>query len=74
MALLVDQYDEDWGRLRWLMVRCEATILDDGDERAAALASLEKRYPQYSAMALASLGLPVIALEPISVSRWSAAR
>jgi PPOX class probable F420-dependent enzyme len=71
-VLLVDHYDEDWRHLRWLMVRATATILDRGPEREAALAALEQRYPQYQAMRLASLGLPVIALTPIAVRRWAA--
>ena len=71
VAFLLDRYDEDWSRLRWLLVRARADILDGGDEREAALAALEARYPQYAAMALAKLGLPVIALDPVRVSRWS---
>jgi PPOX class probable F420-dependent enzyme len=71
-TLLVDHYDEDWNQLRWLMVRSLARILDDGNERDASLAALERRYPQYAAMHLASLGLPVIALNPVSIARWSA--
>jgi PPOX class probable F420-dependent enzyme len=73
VALLLDRYDEDWGRLRWLLVRARARILEGGDERAAALAALEARYPQYAAMRLAALGLPVIALDPVGVSRWRGA-
>ena len=71
-ALLVDRYDEDWRRLRWLLVHAHALILEEGEAREVALAVLERRYPQYAAMGLASLGLPVIALEPVAVSRWSA--
>jgi PPOX class probable F420-dependent enzyme len=70
-VLLVDRYDEDWGRLRWLLVRARATVLEDGAERAAALAALEARYLQYAAMGLATLGLPVIALRPVAVRRWA---
>lgn len=70
VALLLDRYDEDWSRLRWLLVRARARILEDGDERVAALAALEARYPQYAAMGLAGLGLPVIALDPLTASRW----
>jgi PPOX class probable F420-dependent enzyme len=80
-VLLFDEYDEDWGKLRWLSIRASGIILeadaDDGaagdDERAKALAALERRYPQYAAMGLSVLGLPVIALAPTSVSRWAAA-
>lgn len=73
VVLLLDRYDDDWSRLRWLLIRARATILDGGPERGAALAALERRYPQYAAMGLAGLGLPVIALEPLSVSRWAGA-
>ena len=71
-VLLVDHYDEDWRRLRWVSVRARAFILDGSEERTAALAALAQRYPQYAAMGLATLGLPVIALEPTAVRRWSA--
>jgi coenzyme F420-0:L-glutamate ligase / coenzyme F420-1:gamma-L-glutamate ligase len=71
-VLLVDRYLEDWGQLRWLLIRARASILEQGQEHGAALLALEHRYPQYTAMGLASLGLPVIALDPTAVSRWSA--
>lgn len=71
-VLLVDRYAEDWANLRWLMIRASATIVEEGPERAIALAALERRYAQYATMRLSSLGLPVIALRPLAVSRWSA--
>ena len=71
-VLLLDEYDDDWRRLRWLALRGHATILEGGNERAAALDALEARYAQYAAMRLAALDLPVIALAPQRVSRWVA--
>ena len=71
-VLLVDEYEEDWRRLRWLAVRADAEILERGPEREQALASLEARYPQYAAMELQGLGLPVIALTPTRITRWRA--
>ena len=71
-ALLLDRFDEDWSRLRWLLIRADALVLVAGAERAAALGALERRYGQYAAMGLGSLGLPVIALEPRSFSLWAA--
>jgi PPOX class probable F420-dependent enzyme len=87
-TLLVDRYDEDWRRLRWLMLSVRASILEANGESAAdaaavedgadavarrdALAALEARYPQYAAMSLAGLNLPVIRLDPEGVRRWSA--
>lgn len=72
-AFLADHYEEDWRRLRWLLIHARAAVLTEGEERAQALAALEQRYPQYAAMRLAGLGLPVIALAPLAVRRWSGA-
>jgi hypothetical protein len=69
--LLVDRYDDDWTRLRWLLIRAQASVVDDHPERQPALAALEVRYPQYAAMGLAGLGLPLIVLQPSAVSRWA---
>ena len=72
-TLLVDHYEDDWSRLRWLMIRASAQILEPGDDgRAEALDALEQRYPQYAEMRLARLTLPVIELTPTSVARWRA--
>ena len=74
VALLLDRYDEDWSRLRWLLVHARAEIREAGAERAQAVAALEARYPQYAAMGLGALDLPVIVLEPIRASRWRGER
>jgi PPOX class probable F420-dependent enzyme len=71
VALLVDRYDDDWTQLRWLLIRAQAAVLDDHPDRQPALAALEARYPQYAAMGLAGLGLPLIVLQPSAVSRWA---
>jgi PPOX class probable F420-dependent enzyme len=69
-VLLLDHYEEDWQRLRWLSIRGQASILENEPERVVALTALEGRYPQYGEMGLSSLGLPVIALLPVTLSRW----
>ena len=69
-TLLLDHYDEDWSRLRWLMIRGRTLILEPDDSgRREALAALEQRYSQYATMRLAALNLPVISLIPTHVSR-----
>ena len=45
VTLLIDEYDEDWTRLAWLMVRGRATVDDDPDD--AVMRALNARYPQY---------------------------
>ena len=72
VALTADHYDDaDWTRLRWVMVRGRAELLEGGPEHAAAHRHLRTRYRQYRAMDLAPL--PVIAIRIERVTRWSAA-
>jgi PPOX class probable F420-dependent enzyme len=71
-AFLVDQYDEDWTRLRYLLIHCTAEILETGSDRERALALLREKYSQYRSMPGFGDG-PVIRLAPQRVTRWSAA-
>lgn len=68
VALLADDYSEDWSRLWWARADATATILDrdeDMDDAERAIDSLAERYPQYR-MTRPS-GLAVAA----RVHRWS---
>lgn len=70
VTLTADHYDdEDWSRLRWVMVRGRAEILEDGAEHDEAQALLRAKYPQYRAMDLAPL--PVIAIRIQRATSWS---
>ena len=72
VTLTADHYDDDdWSRLRWVMVRGRAEILADGAEHDEAQARLRAKYPQYRAMDLAPL--PVIAIRIERATSWSAA-
>ena len=72
VTLTADRYDDDdWSRLRWVMVRGHAEILEGGAEHDDAQALLRDKYPQYRAMDLAPL--PVIAVRIARVTSWSAA-
>jgi PPOX class probable F420-dependent enzyme len=68
VALVVDRWDEDWGRLGWVMLRGRAEILSQGPEHDGAQALLRQRYPQYGSMDLAPL--PVIALRVARTTSW----
>jgi PPOX class probable F420-dependent enzyme len=67
-AFVADRYEEDWGRLGWVMLRGSAEILESGAEHDRAQTLLRTRYPQYRAMELA--GLPVIALRIARSTSW----
>ena len=72
-ALVVDDYDDDWTRLAWVLVRGPVTFVTDGDAHAAALALLRRRYVRYRTMALDDPDThPIIRLAPEHVRHWHA--
>lgn len=72
VTLSADHYDDaDWSRLRWVMLRGRAELLEGGAEHAAAHRLLRAKHRQYRAMDLAPL--PVIAIRIERVTSWSGA-
>jgi PPOX class probable F420-dependent enzyme len=69
VALIVDDYAEDWGRLAFVHVRGRARLIEAGDSgHADAVAALRGKYPQYEAMAIDES--PVIAIDELTASSW----
>lgn len=74
-AVVVDDYDDDWTRLAWVLVRGPAHLLTDRAAHAAALGLLRARYPQYVSMALEDPARhPAVRIEPARVALWRARR
>ena len=71
VSLVVDEYDEDWTKLRWVMVEGTARVAD-GAERARALGALVAKYPQYAAMELGTTAGDVLAVTPVRLVAWRA--
>lgn len=70
-ALLVDRWDEDWGRLGWIRLDGHGELVEPGSapaEHAAAVAALRLRYPPYRAQALEER--PLIRLTVDRVVAW----
>ncbi|HZP41220.1 MAG TPA: TIGR03668 family PPOX class F420-dependent oxidoreductase [Candidatus Binatia bacterium] len=73
-ALVVDDYDDDWTRLAWVLVRGPARVLD-ASAHPRALALLRARYAPYVGMALDDpVAHPIVRIEPARVVLWRAAR
>jgi PPOX class probable F420-dependent enzyme len=72
VSLVADVWDEDWNRLRWVMVEGQAAVVTDPDERARALDALVTKYPQYAAMNLKTTAGAVVAISPSRVIGWQA--
>ena len=69
VTILVDEYDEDWTSLWWIRLRGRARVLDDGEERARALALLAAKYAQYHEEPPDG---PVLAVDVTDVLEWRA--
>jgi PPOX class probable F420-dependent enzyme len=72
VALVIDQYDDDWSRLGYVLVQGRAEMLPPGDRaHAQVLVLLRERYLQYKTMALEKYA--VIAITPERIVSWGPA-
>jgi PPOX class probable F420-dependent enzyme len=70
-SLVVDEWHEDWSRLRWVIVEGRADVLRTGGEFDHAIEALREKYPQYRAMDLRTDGA-VLRLRTGRVLAWRA--
>jgi PPOX class probable F420-dependent enzyme len=69
VALLVDDYVEDWSQLAYLLVRGHAALLEPSTpDHAAAVALLRTKYAQYRAMVIEAQ--PIICIRPTRGYLW----
>lgn len=68
VTVIVDHYEDDWGRLWWIRLRGHARVLDQGPERERALELLKEKYPQYRSEPPEG---PVLAVDVTDVLEWS---
>jgi PPOX class probable F420-dependent enzyme len=69
VALLVDQYDEDWTRLWYVLIRGKAELVSASAERKRAIKRLRAKYRQYSADMLPD-DAPVLRITPSRITAW----
>ena len=69
VALLIDEYDEDWTRLWYVLVRGEAELVSASAEHKRAIQRLRAKYPQYDADMLAD-DAPVLRITPVRITAW----
>ncbi len=71
-SLLIDQYDDDWSRLGFVLIHGHAGLLQPIDPlHTQALVLLRERYFQYRTMELENHS--VIVITPDSVTSWGPA-
>lgn len=70
VAVLFDDYVEDWESLRGVLVSGSAVEISDAAEHAHAIEVLNAKFPQYPVLAALEPDDPVILIEPSSVASW----
>jgi PPOX class probable F420-dependent enzyme len=71
IALLIDQYDEDWAHLWYVLIRGIAKLIPKSahEEHASAIRKLRAKYPQYAQGMLAD-DAPIIRITPVRATFW----
>jgi PPOX class probable F420-dependent enzyme len=72
VALLIDEYSDDWTRLAFVLIHGRAGLVSDPEERRKASELLKDRYDQYSDVDLMSAERLIIGIEPYRVHVWRA--
>ena len=70
ISLVIDQWDEDWTRLRYVIVEGRADVLTGGAELARAVDLLVAKYPQYRTLGLSRASGAVIRVTPDRILSW----
>jgi PPOX class probable F420-dependent enzyme len=70
VALVIDDYDEDWTQLSYVLLHGNAAILTEGPLFTHAIAALREKYAQYHQMAIEDN--PMIAVQLTRVVSWGA--
>jgi PPOX class probable F420-dependent enzyme len=71
IAFLIDEYDEDWSQLWYILIRGKAKLIPKSAhaEHAKAIRKLRAKYPQYAQGMLAD-DAPVIRITPERATFW----
>jgi PPOX class probable F420-dependent enzyme len=70
VSLVIDEYNDDWDRLSYVIIQGSASLIDHGQEYDKALNTLCEKYEQYRKMKLDDLGLPVIKIVSNKIITW----
>ena len=68
VAIVIDDYSEDWAQLAYLLIWGRAEILTGGSALDKAIDLLRRKYPQYRTMALEER--PVLQITPTRAVAW----
>jgi PPOX class probable F420-dependent enzyme len=74
VSLVIDDYDEDWSKLAYVLIAGVAEIIEPegaaSREHNRAVELLRAKYPQYDSMAIEKK--PIIKITPVRATMWRA--
>ena len=70
VSLVVDEYDEEWTRLRYVIVEGRAEVLTGGPEFARGIDHLVAKYAQYRVLDLSRDAGSLIRIAPERLLHW----
>ena len=71
VSLVVDEYFEDWSRLKGLMIQGEASLIGNGEEYAFARKLLYEKYPPHMELyPIKEGGNMIIKVSPFKAVYW----
>ena len=69
-AIVIDDYDDDWTQLAYVLITGTTAMVDDEWEYGEMLALLRGRYPQYREMDLRFSNNTMVRITPTKVHAW----
>ena len=70
VSIVIDEYQEDWTRLRYVIIQGRADLLTGGPQFSHGVDLLMAKYSQYRALGLARESGLMIRVTPSRVSAW----
>jgi len=70
VALVIDDYADDWSQLAYVLVSGHAALVEQEEEYQRALGLLQERYPQYRTMTLVFPHNSMIRITPSNMHAW----
>ena len=72
VAVVMDEYDEDWTRLAWVLIQGTAEIVEAGERHEGGVRLLGDKYPQYRNMPVEQR--PMVVITPTHITSWGSLR
>jgi PPOX class probable F420-dependent enzyme len=70
VSVVIDHYDEEWSRLRYVIIQGRAQLLTEGEDFSRGADLLLAKYPQYRAIGLNREAGLMIKVDPARVTQW----